>query len=90
MTKEFLPPSTLVHPPWREMAESLLRGKDPELYQVLLESGSLQEHLNDKEESARRTYESLVARMQDHPNGISWVFQAVQEVIVHDIRDPTT
>jgi hypothetical protein len=81
----------LIHPPWRTMAEEILRATDPSRHSQLRADGLLESHLDDLAEQARSTYDVLVPDlMQKQPGAISWAMSAAQEMIVRDILDPTT
>lgn len=80
----------LIHPPWRTIAEGILRAKDPELYREM-KGPDLQRYLDLRVESARSTYEHLVKRLvEQNPGQESWALQAAQEMVVRDVLDPTT
>lgn len=81
----------LIHPPWRTLAEEILRAKDPKRYRELRKSGGLGEYLDDRAEHARVTYEHLAKRLAEgKPELACWAIQAAEELVIHDILDPTT
>jgi hypothetical protein len=81
----------LIHPPWRTLAEEILKAKDPKLYRALKKGGTLENHLDDKVEHARTTYEHLAKKLAEgRPEFESWAIQAAEELVIHDILDPTT
>jgi hypothetical protein len=91
MTSQQQPPQTIMHPPWRRMAEVMLREKDPEKYRQLKESGSLVAHLDAVSEQARLAYESTVRQIEEqNPGKGSWALQSAQEIVTRDVLDPTT
>lgn len=88
---ESKPPAMRIHPPWRTMAEEILKAKNRRLYRELRKEGTLSDHIDEQADRARLAYDDLVNRMlKKHPAEESWVFQAAQEVIVRDLLDPTT
>jgi hypothetical protein len=81
----------IVHPPWREIADAILKVKDPGRRRELRIAGELDDHLEEVAKAAARTYEMLVNRLEEtHPGQGSWALQAAQEIIVRDVLDPTT
>lgn len=85
------PPKMLIHPPWRTMAEDVLKEKDRELYDELKKAKELTDYLDRVVESARQTYETSVKEArQKNPRRAAFVAQSVQEMIVDQILDPTS
>ncbi|MEX2598099.1 MAG: hypothetical protein WD533_00415 [Dehalococcoidia bacterium] len=81
----------LIHPPWRQMAEEILKAEDPELYQMF-SPRELAMHLDLKAETARQVYPGLVERNQARNPGSTgtWAMKAAEEMIVRDVLDPTS
>lgn len=85
------PPKMLVHPPWRTMAEEVLKAKDRELYDELKRAKELTDYLDRVTESARQTYETSVREAREkNPRTAAFVAQSVQEMIVDQVLDPTS
>lgn len=81
----------IVHPPWRTMAEEMLKAKDPELYRELKVDGALNRHLDGLSQRARETYERIVQQLEaQNPGQGSWALQSAEELVTRDVLDPTT
>jgi hypothetical protein len=90
-SRQTRPPPTILHPPWRRLAESLLKNKDPQKYRELKRAGMLEEHLNELDEAARTSYEVTVRQIEElNPGKESWALQSAQEMVIRDLLDPTT
>ena len=85
------PPATVIHPPWRQMAEEQLKHRAPEEYQRLKKARKLEDYLDEKKMRAWKAYESSVRKLlPQNPGREAFVMQSVEERVVHDILDPTT
>ena len=83
------PPPTIVHPPWRTMAEEMLRAKDPELYEELQASAVLQAHLDRVAQEAREAYDHGVDELlKQRPGQMMWALQTAQELVTRDLLNP--
>lgn len=77
-------------PPWRALAEEVLRAKDPERYRDLKASGMLSQHLRVTAERAKMAYEATARRIEkQNPGQGAWALQAAEEIVIRDVLDPT-
>ena len=81
----------LKHPPWRSLAEELLKGKDPNEFQRLRKAGKLEAHLDGLVKRAVEAYGPLVSQLEKkQPGARTWALKAAEEYLVRDLLDPTT
>ena len=86
------PPRAVMQPPWRSIAEELLKHKDPEQYRELKKARKLEDHLDDLALWAKKAYEANVrTRLESSPpTQEAWILQSAQELVTRDLLDPTT
>lgn len=89
MSPKQSPPDAILHPPWRRLAETFLKDKDPATYRSL-SPRQFEAYLDEQVERARETYESTyLALKAKHPGKEAWCLQAAQELTIRDVLDPT-